>query len=76
MSKITGLHIYYYDNDNLRHVKKRTPTDATNRLAIKHDIAEVIKSLEGKAVKYYVVFEFNSNGKMIYRTAIPTTFLK
>lgn len=75
MVDITSLHIHYRDSDGKRHLKKIKPSDAENRLAIQHDIAEVVQKLKntGKYEYYYVVIEIDRGGKPAYRTVVPKT---
>lgn len=76
MVDITSLHVHYRDiATGKAKVKKITPTDATNTLAIKADIAEVVKAIRDKAEYYYVVVEIDRDGEPAYRTIVPKTIL-
>lgn len=76
MVDITSLHVHYRDKATGKaKVKKIKPTDATNMLAIKSDIAEAIKTFRDKAEYYYVVVEIDRDGQPAYRTIVPKTIL-
>ena len=75
MVDITNIHVHYTNFKGKKFVKKIKPTDATNKLAIKHDIGEFIKKLQGKAEMYYVVVEIDQDGTPAYRTVIPKTLV-
>jgi len=75
MVDITMIHVHYETLRGKKTVKKIKPTDATNKLAIKHDIGEFIKKLQGKAETYYVVLEIDQDGTPAYRTVIPKTLV-
>lgn len=72
MVDIKRLHIHYRTlTTGKMKVKKVKPTDATNQLAIKHDIALAVQELQGKAEYYYVVIEIDRGGQSAYRTVTP-----
>lgn len=76
MVDITSLHIHYRDLKGKRNVKKIKPSDAENKLAIQHDILEVVNKLRntGNYEYYYVVVEINkADGGKAYRTIVPKT---
>jgi hypothetical protein len=75
MIDITKLHIHWRDFEDKGHIKIITPSNATNTLEIKKDIAEYVSTIKGKAEYYYVTIEINRGGKSAYRTIIPKTFL-
>lgn len=75
MIDITAIHVHYETLRGKKAVKKIKPTDATNKLAIKHDIGEAIQKLHGKALYYYVVIEIDQDGQPAYRTVIPKTLV-
>lgn len=75
MVDITNIHIHYRDLDGKSHVKIIQPTDATNTLRLKQDIAEVVSKIKHKAEYYYVVIEIDRDGKPAYRTIVPKTLL-
>jgi hypothetical protein len=75
MIDITKLHIHWTDYDKKSHVKYIKPTNATNSLEIKKNIAEYVTTIKGKAEYYYVVIEIDRGGKPAFRTIIPKTFL-
>lgn len=72
---ITKLHIHWRDHEGKTHIKMITPTNATNTLEIKKDIAEYVSTIKAKAEYYYVVIEIDRGGKAAYRTIIPKTML-
>lgn len=75
MVDITAIYVHYETLRGRKVVKKIKPTDAGNKLAIKHDIGEVLKKLQGKATYYYVVLEIDQDGQPAYRTVIPKTLV-
>jgi hypothetical protein len=74
MIDITHLHIHWTDFKGKKHVKVITPTDATNTLMLKKDVAEYIQKFKPKIEYYYVVVEIDRDSKPAYRTIIPKTF--
>ena len=75
MVDITRIHVHFETLRGKKSVKVIKPTDATNKLAIKHDIGEAVKKLQGKATYYYVVVEIDQDGAPAYRTVIPKTLV-
>lgn len=80
MVDITTIHIHYSTPENAKGIRKRavkkiTPSDPENKLAIQQDIGEAVKKLRdtGKYEYYYVVIEIDRGGKPAYRTVIPKT---
>lgn len=76
MVDITSLHIHYRDLKGKRNVKKIKPSDAENKLALQHDILEVINKLRntGRYEYYYVVMKVTkADGTPAYRTIVPKT---
>lgn len=76
MIDITHLHVHWKDINGKKHVKVISPTDATNSLLIKKDIADYVSSVKARVEYYYVVIEIDRGGKPAYRTIIPKTFPK
>lgn len=76
MIDIKTIHVHWKDHNEKMHEKSIVPTDATNTLVIKQDIAEYISSIKSKIEYYYVVIEIDRGGKSAYRTIIPKTFPK
>jgi hypothetical protein len=88
MIDITNIHIHYVDfprttkekelKRGKHHVKVIQPTNATNTLRIKQDIAEVLEQLKikGNVEYYYVVFEIAMvDGSAAFRSVVPKQFL-
>lgn len=75
MIDITNIHVHYRDYAGKPHVKIIKPSNATNQLAIKKDIADYVTKIRDKAEYYYVVIEIDRGGKPAYRTVIPKTLL-
>lgn len=76
MIDITTLHIHWRDHNGKAHVKAIEPTDATNPLMMKKQVAEFITKIKTSVEYYYVVVEIDRGGKPAYRTIIPKTFPK
>ena len=77
MIDITSLHINYrVASTGKMKVKKVKPSDPTNELAIKHDIALAVRDIADKAEYYYVVVEIaRADGSKAYRTVVPKVVL-
>jgi ribosomal protein S12 methylthiotransferase accessory factor YcaO len=75
MIDITKLHIHWRDHSGTPHKKSIKPTDATNTLMLKKDVAEFVSTIKQKAEYYYVVVEIDRGGKPAFRTIIPKTLL-
>ena len=80
MIEITSIHVHYREKDTGKKEPKRgvikiKPSDPENKLAIQHDIAEVVKKLRDRAKYeyYYVVVEIDRGGRPAYRTVVPKT---
>lgn len=77
MIDITKLHIHYRDLATGKHqFKTITPTNATNSLEIKKDIAKYVTKIKDHIEYYYVVLEIDRGGRPAFRTIIPKTFPK
>jgi hypothetical protein len=76
MVDITNLHIHWRDLQGKPHKKSIVPTDATNSLMMKKDVAEFVSKIKSKVEYYYVVVEINRGGEPAFRTIIPKTFPK
>jgi len=83
MIDLTAIHIHYRgfpkrgeEKGKMFQLTIRPPTNPTNELEIKKDIAEGVNKIKKRAEYYYVVFEIDRDGRPAYRTVIPKTFPK